>query len=146
VECTICGKKTDKLFKIDVEGSVQEVCEACTKYGEKIPEIQTFERAIISKNKPIRVEDLFLVENYGKLIREKRKRMGLDRKKFANKIKEKESVIRRVESEEMQPNEALLKKIERFLNINLMEKYENKKYTSKKSGGNLTIGDVLEVD
>ena len=146
MECTICGKKTDKLFKIDVEGSVQEVCEACTKYGEKIPEIQTFERAIISKNKPIRVEDLFLVENYGKLIREKRKRMGLDRKKFANKIKEKESVIRRVESEEMQPNEALLKKIERFLNINLMEKYENKKYAFKKSGGNLTIGDVLEVD
>lgn len=145
MECSICGKETDKIFKIDVEGAIQEVCEACTKYGEKIQEIQTFERAVISRDKT-EIEDLFLVENYGKLIQEKRKRMGLERKKFASRIKEKESVIRRIEAEEMQPNEVLLKKIEHFLNINLTEKYEEAKYNSKKTGGDLTIGDVIEVE
>ena len=46
----------------------------------------------------------------------------------------------------MRPNEALTKKIERFLEIKLKETYEKKKTSGKPRKGKLTIGDVVEVE
>jgi len=152
VECAICGKKTNKLFKAMIEGSVQEVCESCLKYGQKIEESLIRESPIIKKSiflntkEPDLEEDIFLIENYGRIIQEKRKNMGLDRKEFAKKINEKESIIRRIESEEMKPDKSLLYKLEKFLNINLQEKYEKRKFTPKKIKGELTIGDIIEIE
>jgi len=152
VECAICGKETNKLFKAIVEGSIQEVCESCLQYGQKIQEPVVRESSIPRRSVPLKIQnqdleqETFLIENYGRLVQEKRKNMGLDRKEFANKINEKESIIRRIESQEMRPNKALLQKLERFLNINLQEKYEKKKFTSKPTKGELTIGDVIEIE
>ena len=70
----------------------------------------------------------------------------MSREQFAEKIKEKESVIKRVENEEMTPDDALTEKIERFLEIKLKKPYE-RKYTEKKvKKAELTIGDVVEVE
>ena len=92
-------------------------------------------------------EETFFVENYGKLIIETRGKKGLSREQFAEKIKEKESVIKRVENEEMTPDDALTDKIERFLEIKLKKPYE-KKYVDRTSSKKteLTIGDVVQVD
>jgi len=90
-------------------------------------------------------EDSIFIDNYGKKIIEARKSMNLTREEFAKKINEKESIIKRVEHEDMRPNEALTKKIERFLNISLTETYERKKITSKPAKGKLTLGDIVEV-
>ena len=71
--------------------------------------------------------------------------MKLTREEFAKKINEKESIIKRIENEEMRPDEALTKKIERFLKIKLKEVYEKKKITGKPRKGALTIGDIIEL-
>ncbi len=91
-------------------------------------------------------EETILIDNYGKKIIETRKKINLTREEFAKKINEKESVIRRVESEEMRPNDKLIEKIERFLDIKLKAQYETKKIETRPSKGKLTIGDVLEVE
>jgi putative transcription factor len=90
-------------------------------------------------------EETVFVENYGKLIVEARERMNLTREEFAKKIKEKESVVRRIESEEMVPDDALTKKIEKFLGIKLKKPYEEKPIRKKEIKGELTLGDVVEV-
>jgi len=91
-------------------------------------------------------EETVFVDNYGKRIIETRKRMNLTREEFAKKINERESVIKRIENEEMRPNETLTKKIERFLKIKLKQPYEKKKTARKPRKGELTIGDIIEVE
>lgn len=127
-----------------IEGSILEVCEDCLKYGERIiePEEITLTK---SKKKVSLPEEEILVDNYGKLISEKRKELKLTREEFAKKIKEKESVIRRVESEEMIPDDKLIKKIENFLEIKLRRKFEEKPLKRKEIKQKLTLGDVVEL-
>ena len=82
---------------------------------------------------------------YHNFLHQERKK-GLTRKEFANKISEKESVIRRIEMEEMIPDEKLRRKIENFLDISLTEKYQEKRIETKTRKGRLTLGDVGEVE
>jgi uncharacterized protein (TIGR00270 family) len=92
-------------------------------------------------------EQTFFIENYGKVIIETREKKGLSREEFAEKIKEKESVIKRIENQEMIPDYTLTDKIERFLEIKLKKPYEKRyleKRTNKKAG--LTIGDIVKVE
>ena len=146
IECNICGKKAPRLFKAKIEGTILEVCEKCLSYGEKIIEPEVLTRVRRVKTKPIVEEETVFVDNYGKLIVEGRKKMNLTREEFAKKIYEKESVIKRVEAEEMRPSDALTKKIERFLGIKLTKTYEKKRIDKKPQRGRLTIGDVVEVE
>jgi len=146
-ECTLCGKKVEKLFLVEVEGSKIEVCESCKKYGEFLGEIKSPKKAIVKKEVKLRSDEVeeILKPNYGQLIIQTRQKMGLKRKEFAMKINEKESVIRRVESQKMEPDDRLRKKIENFLGIKLTEVYEGKILDSKSTQTTLTLGDVIEV-
>jgi len=94
----------------------------------------------------VKEEETIIVDNYGKKIIEARRGMNLNREEFAKKINEKESVIRRVESEEMEPDEKLTEKIERFLEIKLRKTYEETKIAEKARRGKLTVGDIIEVE
>jgi uncharacterized protein (TIGR00270 family) len=136
------------LYKTDIEGTILDVCESCLGFGEGVIEEKPI--AIEKKEKidilvPYKEEEIFFIENYGDSIIEARKKKNLTREEFAEKIKEKESVIRRVENEEMVPDEILTEKIEKFLEIKLTKIYEAKKIekTIKKTA--LTIGDIIEV-
>ena len=133
------------MFKAKIEGTILEVCEDCSKYGELI------------ETKPVRIvkvrripkpkeEETIIVDNYGKKIIEARKKINLTREEFAKKINEKESVIRRVESEGMEPDDKLTEKIERFLEIKLRKTYEKKLVEKKQIRGELTLGDVVKVE
>jgi len=134
------------LFKAKVEGTILEVCEACSKYGELIETRPV--RIIKVRRMPVVKEEVetIIIDNYGKKIIEARKKINLTREEFAKKINEKDSVIKRVESEEMRPSDKLMEKIERFLDIKLRVAYEMKKIGAKPRKGKLTIGDVLEVE
>lgn len=133
------------MFKAEIEGTVLEVCESCLSFGEKIIEPEVLRRVRRIKTKPLVEEETVFVDNYGKLILSTRKRMNLTREEFAKKINEKESVIKRVEAEQMMPNDALTKKIERFLGIKLTKTYEKKRIEKKVQRGKLTLGDIVEV-
>jgi uncharacterized protein (TIGR00270 family) len=94
---------------------------------------------------PYKEEEIFFIENYGNTIVDARRKKNLSREEFAEKIKEKESVIRRIENEDMIPDEALTMKIEKFLEIKLKKAYEAKKIEKTLKKTELTIGDVVEV-
>jgi putative transcription factor len=64
------------------------------------------------------------VSNYGMLIKKSRESRGLTINDFAKMIKERDSVIKRIENEEMGPDDELTKRIENFLKIKLIEDYE----------------------
>ena len=127
MECVLCGKETKELVKVEVEGAEIEVCKNCAIAGNfKIKEegkvYQPIKRSVVL---PVS-EDFEFVENYGEKIKKTREAKGLSRKEFAKIIGEKESVIKRIEEERAMPYEKLREKIEKFLGIKLLEKYEEK--------------------
>ena len=146
MECNLCGKDVEKFFIIKIEGSKIEVCENCVKYGELVEEVKP-KKVLEVKPKDVEIgTEEELKPNYGKIIVEARKKMGLDRKEFARKINEKESIIKRIESERMRPDEKLRKKIENFLGIKLTEVYEKTKVGGKENKVTLTLGDIVEIE
>ncbi len=132
-----------------IEGAVIEVCERCSKFGTKVNVQQEAVYKAIKRS--IKISDLGnvdleLVPEYGRLIARVREDKGLTRYDVAKKINEKESVVKRLEDQEFEPAEELIKKIENFLDIRLRERYEGVVLQRReKKRIDLTVGDVVEV-
>ena len=153
--CEMCGAESASLEPRKVSGSVLRVCNSCagmgkqTSYRESVGHrafvAQTLEkREQKTRYKDISSDEKVLVSNYGDVVRKARERKGLDHISLAMKISEKKSIITSVESGNMKPNEKLIKKLENFLKINLMEDVEEIS-SSYKSGSkkNFTMGDLI---
>lgn len=143
----MCGKDYPRLNHAKVEGAVIEVCERCSRFGTKVDVQETVYKPI---KKPIIIADLNdsldLVPEYGKIIAKIRQNKGLTRYDLAKTLNEKESVIRRLEEENLEPNEDLVKRVENFLGIKLRGKYEeSRRQRQGKKQIDLTVGDVVEV-
>ena len=144
MQCAVCGREA-KLVKIELEGAIVEVCDKCSSLGKQvaIPEYKPVKRGIKLEFKE---DDKEVVPKYGKLIENARMKKGLSREEFAKALAEKESVVRRLELEEMVPDMELARKIESLLGIKLVEDYKDvkvKKEEKKKLG--LTLGDIVEL-
>ena len=73
--------------------------------------------------------------------------MNLKQKELAEKIAEKESIIHQLESGHMKPTISLARKLEKALNIKLIEIYKvQEKKQVDLSDPTLTIGDLLKLD
>ncbi|MCF0226844.1 MAG: TIGR00270 family protein [Methanobrevibacter sp.] len=156
MECEICGKpisENPKRTKID--GSVMAVCDECAKFGriQKAPPKPKFQKK--SKNaknkktkKPRREEpEEELIENYNEIVRRKRESNNWTREQLGKKINEKVSVINRIESGKMVPDTKLIKKLEKTLDIELLEKYNTddlRQYVGKSESG-LKLGSIVKI-
>ena len=124
-ECTLCGKRVDALNKIELEGAIVSVCDNCVKFGRAVEA-----RLYRHMTRKIQLAELadnntMLADDYGARVKKAREAKDLTRTEFAHVINERESVIKRIEAQSMQPGDRLAKKIERFLEIKLKEKYED---------------------
>ncbi len=143
-QCEICGK-TSKLVDTIIEGSMLSVCSSCTSFGNTVIIPERKEESAITKPKKLTLmkEEEFVKKSYPHLIKEARERLGLKQKELAQEIAEKESVIHKLESGELEPSFLLAKKLENFLKIKLIEKHEEPKSQINLSDKSLTIGDLI---
>ena len=146
MECELCGKKTDHLKKVKIDGAVMAVCSDCEKFGiplenyrnkPVINSISTHSRSSISakpvfipQQKPRKkvtkeadIDELEIVPDYAVLIRETREKTGMTQDEFAAKIKEKRTSIAAIERGSLKPDIKTARKIELFLKIKLVEKF-----------------------
>jgi len=144
-DCEICGKNTETLYVIDVEGAQLSVCAGCSRGKNVIDEIGTQEKVrggrVVGKRQPVEEEEE-LVEGYGLRIRKARESMGIDIKVLGEMINEKHSTLLRVEEERMPPNMDLTAKLEKALGIKLNEKPEQVEGGKVPSSGPITLGDA----
>ena len=140
--CELCGKETSLLRSV-IEGAALNVCQNCSKYG-KVIETKILNQTKRSVIKNEIVEDI--VDNYNKIIKNKREQMGINLKDFALKLNEKENLISKIENGSLKPDFKLALKIGKFLNISLIhsELNSNEIVTKNKSQG-LTIGDFIKT-
>ncbi len=150
MQCDMCGKEGE-LYKAKVEGVEMNVCDRCSKFGKvvkkvnvEVAEAKKIFRREVKAEKEI-VESV--VEDCGVKIKKKREKMGLKQEELAQKIAEKESMVHKIESGKMMPSMKLAKKLERFLEIKLVEfeEEEESPIVPKGTGGGLTIGDMIKI-
>ncbi|MFH1424919.1 MAG: multiprotein bridging factor aMBF1 [archaeon] len=135
MDCELCGKELRRVRKIKTEGSILSVCDDCVRYGEEVqfsvPQPVSKSSKSVSAPKFSQPQsqpsysdepgELELVENYSELIRNVWNRSGKKKDEFAQMLNEKESVINKLMSGSMVPDDKLIKKLEQKLGLKLRE-------------------------
>ena len=160
MECEICGKPVpeNNPIRAKIEGSVMVVCKECSKLGtiqkappkpkfrqqpKGTPQRNTRNRNYSRNDEP--TEEL--VENFELEIRKARESKNWSREDLGKKINERVSVITRIETGKMTPDTKLTKKLEKTLNIKLLEEVNNVDLNQfiNSSSGERTLGNIMKI-
>jgi len=125
--CEICGIQIiDNGERVYVEGNLLTVCKACSKRGKPSNNQQNIQRKLPARPKKIEKPDkitfedsTILVKDFSEVIRNSRMSKGFTHEQLGLLIKERASLLRKIESGSLKPDEVLAKKLERFFRINL---------------------------
>lgn len=155
MQCELCGAPIQGAPKtILIEGAELCVCARCAKHGT---EVQQPRRKVIKKKesgfavsrvrrRPPDVFDLMegeIVEDYGDRIRTAREEKGWSITDLAQALKERESLIKKIEKGDLVPEDDLRKKLEKLLDIRLLDSTEDTRSTGSSGQMTMTIGDVI---
>jgi len=144
MNCELCGKQTNRLFDVIIDGVHMSVCGDCLKYGKEIPR-QSQPKAGNFRVQPPNTtkapplphparfdkprEESSLdseepIEDYGKIIKKRREEMGLSQEQLAAKLQEKKNIVAKIEREEIKPDRQIARKIEKIMGIKVMERIQ----------------------
>ena len=156
-ECEVCGASIHgEPILVQIGGAKMWVCPKCAKLGTEIkkppgakvpgakPQIKS---RMPQKTRPRDVLDMMggdIVDDFNVEIRKARMAKGLTQKDLALEIKEKENLIKKIETGFI-PEDQVLKKIEKVLEVKLIESIENDMKTSGTSAITTTLGDVIRI-
>jgi len=152
--CELCGKETTETYRAVIEGTEMNLCSECARFGRVIgrASVKSEKKDSVKQGTPKKVNKVEIVEvvnpKAGRLIREKRERMGMNQEDFSKKLSIKESMLHKIETEEFLPSVELAKKIERILNIRIVEQVEERPehvIGGQRESSELTIGDVIKI-
>ena len=160
MECEICGKPVpeNNPIRAKIEGSVMVVCKECSKLGtvQKAPPKPKYlkqnkgkkpantRKRNYSRNDEPSEE---LIEDFSFEVRKAREAKDWSREDLGRKINERVSVITRIETGKMTPDTKLTKKLEKALNIKLLEKVDNVDLNQfiNSSSGERTLGNIMKI-
>ncbi len=158
--CEMCGKEVPVTKTVVVEGSRLTVCPNCARFGEDYrgsasggapvshtvieERLQKRERRMKSKDIYAGSSTVELVDDYGGVIREAREARGMDLDQFAASILEKKGTLSKIESNNLVPDDKLIKKIEKALGIKLTETVQSGVSVGNGGGSNkMTLGNFI---
>ena len=160
MECEICGKPVpeNNPIRAKIEGSVMVVCKECSKLGtvQKAPPKPKYVKQNKGK-KPANTRKRNysrndepseeLIEDFSFEVRKAREAKDWSREDLGRKINERVSVITRIETGKMTPHTKLTKKLEKALNIKLLEKVDNVDLNQfiNSSSGERTLGNIMKI-
>ena len=129
--CELCGKSAPERKMVVVDGTVFNVCTACSRHGKPYAPAQVAKK----KAQPVPMQarkigiadDLVLDPEFPRLIREARMKKGLTHEQLGMQMSEKANLLRRFETGALKPDELFAKKLERHLGIKLYVSAAEKK-------------------
>jgi len=133
----MCGRNS-ALVRARIEGTFLNVCKVCAKLGE----VLKGETPQVQKKEP-KIEILEIMPDFADKIRSAREDKKLTRKELAEKLREKEKVIARIEKG-MRPTRQIAEKLEKVLGISLFYEEKTQKLQPVKTEA-MTIGDIVEI-
>jgi putative transcription factor len=130
----MCGAEAPVAL-VEIDHVELYACPKCARFGKSVVKKRTQKKiknyAPVSRpsSKPRPrgfsppkkdfLHDKILKDGYGQLIQDARREKGLGRAEFAKMIKEKETLLARIEAEKVLPTDRVVAKIERELNVEL---------------------------
>lgn len=129
----------ERGFRVRIEGAILVVCESCAERGEIIGEVS--ERKGSTPKDTTYVD---LVEDFGKKIRERRKELKMDLKQLSRETGISVKTLRLIEEEKIIPTLEQVRRIERALDIKLVEEEEFQDLPRDRDF-TITLGDVVRI-
>jgi len=162
MRCEVCGRRIiGPPFKAKIEGANMLACGECAKLGSIVweartePRLKKVVRRMAApmlpprKQPPLSVSDsLELVDGFGAKVRTAREKAGFSHQELGKKISEKVSVLRKIESGKMTPDNLLTEKLEHALRLKLLVPLSEPKIPTKALASRPaapTLGDILKV-
>lgn len=155
MRCEVCGEEIrGQPHRKIIEGGRLTVCGRCAGFGsgEWSPYRPT-QRMRGGPPPPRRprseveaTEGLELIQDYGTTIKKARQKMRLNIEDFSRMIKEKESVVKKLEKEDLNPTRKLIRKLEDALNIKLLEASTPTAVpVARRASSGRTMGDIWKL-
>jgi len=145
--CELCGRDVDSLKKVKIEGATLKACDSCAEMGE---EVATGSKKKRKKKKSTtrRTKEDTLVNGYGEKLKEAREGQQLSIGEVADDLNEKESLIAKIEKEDLKPDKSLAEKLAKKFDITLYTNPEVADYDTGDSVDNrkATMEDVADID
>lgn len=161
MRCEVCGHKIHGTpIRALIEGAKLTVCSECSKHGEIIYEETAPKHTPARKppaplpvkkpsSKPTVDSATEIVEGYDLKIRQAREKLGLSHEELGKRINEKASVLRKIETGKMTPDNQLAVKLEHTLKIKLLVPVTEEKslpQIPKVASHELTLGDLMQLN
>ena len=165
MNCEVCGKQIfEEPTKVLIEGAKLITCKKCSKLGSTISEssnqylfsssskskkkeIFGYKEKIKSKKNVTISEDLDMIENWGDLIRNARRKMGLKHEDLGRKMGIKVSLLKKMESGKVTPEYRLAINLEHALGIKLLVPLLDSQdsYTISPTKKGFTLGEIAQL-
>ncbi len=165
--CEMCGKSVPFTKSVMIDGAKLEVCPECARFGDDYKASSSsqssgqstggsrtvIEQRLERREKRMGTKDVYaqaktveVIGNYGKTIREAREAKGMDLDAFSKLISEKKGTMAKIEANRLVPDDKLVKKIEKALDIKLLETVSSGagQSTGGGSSGKMTLGDFIK--
>ncbi|WP_396612865.1 multiprotein bridging factor aMBF1 [Haloferax sp. S1W] len=168
-QCEMCGSDQASLKKVKVEGAELQLCDDCAEFGTEVrtesassststkystssssSKTSRSSGSSSSSSKTRRRRDMFddmdeIAADYDARIRDARESRNMSQEDLAKSLNEKASLIRKLERGDILPPDSVREKLERKLDISLVEGASDDE--SEWSGGSnttTTLGDVVK--
>ena len=159
--CEMCGKEMASLLPVRIEGTILNVCRDCARFGDNVragakkqatAEPSVIQARLQNRERRMKTRDVYetgeesieMAEDFPKRIKEAREKLGWKQEELAAKMNERVSIVHKLESGGMHPDDTLIKKVERTLNIKLKEKVTIAKVEKSAGGKGLTLEDFVK--
>ncbi len=139
--CEMCGKETETTARVRLERSILHLCEDCARFGERLdpppppvapaapgarprplaplPRAPLGARRLEERDLYREIGELELAPDWGKRVRAAREARAWTPEDLGKKLNEKKSVVLKIESGNFHPPDALVRKLERLLQVRL---------------------------
>ncbi len=158
MQCEICGAEIrGESFKISIDGSELTACGKCSQYGSAVgkrtpvsKKVAPVSRAPAGRTRrpPKKAPEMVvdeLVDEYGSVIKEARESRKWTHDQLASKIKEKATLIKKIEREEIIPEDDVRQKIEKALDVKLTERTDDDGWSGESLNRGTTLGDIVTI-
>jgi len=156
MQCELCGRDCD-CKPAAIDGVRMMLCPKCMRHGQSIgvPDKThvNIKKPILDRIKRPKVKDVYrnmekeLVSDWNELIRNAREKKGLSREELGFRIGERTVTISKIENGDLRPSDKMVEKLEKELNISLVEKVADiSTITSSSHSRGYTIGDFIKKE
>ncbi len=159
MNCEVCGSTIyGSPRRIVLEGTRLLVCARCSNLGE--PDLKPAERPSVAAPRPLgtpksttpatrrlpkEVEELEIADDFPRIIKKAREKKKMSQEDLARAVKERLSIIQKIELGKMAPDLRLTRTIEHALRVKLLLPRKEPEVPGEKMGeASLTLGDVIQ--